>query len=102
MMLINFVTKESCWAFIGVPTLESINAIVTRDLISLSEQEIIDCDDQGTHCQSGYTANAYKYITRNSGTNSDDNYLYRGVQEEWKTDKLSTLFAYLTSIDSWN
>ncbi|KAG5573461.1 hypothetical protein H5410_063227 [Solanum commersonii] len=31
-----------CWAFCAVASIESINAIVTGDLISLSEQELVD------------------------------------------------------------
>ena len=102
MMFINFVTKESCWAFTVVATVESINAIVTGDLISLSEQEIVDCDDRSTHCQPGWVRTAYQYIVRNGGIDTDDNYPYVGVQEECKADKVSTLSACLTSIDYWN
>ena len=101
-MFINFVTKESCWAFTAVATVESLNAIVTGELISLSEQEIVDCDDQGTHCQPGYIHKAYRYILRNGGIDTDDNYPYVGVQQECKADKVSTLSTCLTSIDSGN
>ena len=101
-MFIDFVTKESCWAFTAVATVESLNAIVTGDLISLSEQEIVDCDDLGTHCQPGNMKKAYRYIMRNGGIDTDANYPYRGVHQECKADKVSTLSASLTSIDSWN
>ena len=91
MRFINFLSKESCWAFAAVATMESLNAIVTRNLISLSEQEIIDCNDQGNHCNPGLPQHAYDYILRNGGIDSDDNYPYVGVQEQCKIDRVSTL-----------
>ena len=97
-----FVTKVSCWAFAAVATVESLNAMVTGTLISLSEQEIVDCDDQGTHCRPGNTAKAYKYIVRNGGIDADSNYPYVKVQQECNIDRVSTLSSCLTFKDSWN
>ena len=102
MPFINFVTKESSWAFAAVATVESLNAILTGDLISLSEQEIVDCDERGKHCQPGYSSDAYRYIVRNGGIDTDNNYPYVRVQQECKIDRVSTLSACLTTIESCN
>ena len=54
----------SCWAFAAVATLESANYIQTGDLLTLSQQQLVDCADGsfGNYgCDGGLTAFAYMY-----------------------------------------
>lgn len=36
-----------CWAFATIGVVESINAMATGELVSLSEQQLLDCDHAG-------------------------------------------------------
>ncbi|KAL9265379.1 Senescence-specific cysteine protease SAG39-like protein, partial [Drosera capensis] len=76
-------TCGSCWAFASVATIESLCEITTGNLISLSEQEILDCDVNGEDhgCNGGFADGAYQFVINNGGLTTEDNYPYVGYQE---------------------
>lgn len=61
--------------------MEGIAQITTGKLISLSEQEIVDCDvnaeDQG--CGGGYMDDAFKFIIQNHGIAAEATYPYQAT-----------------------
>ncbi|KAI5661124.1 hypothetical protein M9H77_20447 [Catharanthus roseus] len=67
----------SCWAFSTVASVEAINAIVTDDLVSLSEQELVDCDSSNKGCNGGNMERAFNYVIRNGGIDTKENYPYK-------------------------
>ncbi|KAH7860691.1 hypothetical protein Vadar_016872 [Vaccinium darrowii] len=71
-----------CWAFSAVASMEGIVGITTGKLISLSEQELVDCDingqDQG--CNGGLMDDAFQFIIQNQGLTTEANYPYQGTQ----------------------
>ncbi|XP_052165994.1 cysteine endopeptidase Rep1 [Oryza glaberrima] len=70
----------SCWAFSTVVSVEGINAIRTGRLVSLSEQELIDCDTaDNSGCQGGLMENAFEYIKHSGGITTESAYPYRAA-----------------------
>ncbi|KAJ3671743.1 hypothetical protein LUZ60_007822 [Juncus effusus] len=73
----------SCWAFSTVVAVEGINQLKTGNLVSLSEQELMDCntgENQG--CQGGLMDTAFEFIKKNGGITTESNYPYSAEQHK--------------------
>lgn len=72
--------------------MEGITHIKTKKLVSLSEQELVDCDTKGENqgCEGGLMDDAFKFIIHNKGLTTEAKYPYKGVDGTCSKNKTSS------------
>ncbi|CAM0150356.1 unnamed protein product [Urochloa decumbens] len=85
-----------CWAFSAVAAIEGIHQISTGELVSLSEQQVLDCSTDGNNgCNGGIMDNAFQYIISNGGLTTEDAYPYTAAQSTCQsTQPTVTISSY--------
>jgi hypothetical protein len=93
----------SCWAFSAVGAFEGINFIKKGTLISLSEQQLVDCAGAyGNYgCDGGLMDSAFEYYAK-AGAYSEAAYPYKGVDGSCKSGTVVATLSSYTDVTPHN
>ncbi|XP_047052647.1 zingipain-2-like [Lolium rigidum] len=86
----------SCWAFSAVAAIEGLNQIKNGKLVSLSEQELVDCDAEAVGCAGGFMSWAFEFVMDNHGLTTEASYPYLGINGVCNKAKLNETTVSIT------
>ncbi|KAJ9559918.1 LOW QUALITY PROTEIN: hypothetical protein OSB04_005078 [Centaurea solstitialis] len=85
----------SDWAIAITGSVESLNAIKTKQLVTLSPQELLDCDRELTNkgCDGGVLDHGFQYVKMHGGLAAEDAYPYTGADGTCNQQKVANKAA---------
>lgn len=77
------------WAFSTTGSLEGANFVSSGELVSLSEQQFVDCDTVDSGCNGGLMDNAFKYAEKNAIC-TEQSYPYKAAKSSCQAQSCSS------------
>jgi len=86
----------SCWAFSATGSTEGAYFLAKDKLVSLSEQQLVDCSTANSGCDGGLMDYAFEWIIDNDGITDEASYPYTAKDGTCKSGKTSkaTISSY--------
>lgn len=88
-----------CWAFSTVAATEGLNYLKEGKLLSLSEQQLVDCDTNNEGCEGGLMDTAFDFIYRRGGLTTESNYPYTATDGTCNTEQAALQAASISGYE---
>ena len=76
----------SCWAFGAIASMEAAHFEAHGELISMSEQQLVDCSNYDGGCNGGWYDTAWHYVHNEGGVQTETAYPYHARDQTCRAD----------------
>lgn len=87
----------SCWSFSATGSMEGAHFIAKNESVVLSEAQLVDCDSTDGGCNGGLMENAFKYVIKNGGIDTEQDYPYEPMDASCDSQKAKKHAAKFSS-----